>query len=403
MNGCINERIINKGKNKNGKTVNNLKVYDVFYRFRDPATGKLKQTSKKGFRTKGDAENFILKINTQMGDNTFSQPDKILFRDYLKYWLDVYVNESNLRKTTIAGYLVNINGHVIPSLGNIELQNLTASHIENFYAQKLKNGRLDGKGGLSAKSIKYIHRVLSKALDHALKKRLTTRNVAKEVSIIPKVKKYHAEIYNKQEIRLLLGYVKDTDMEVPIALAAICGLRRGEVLGLKWCDINFENCIVKICRQLIPTKDGFQFEAPKSETSNRVCSVPEEIINILARHRKNQDYYRELLGIDYNDNDLINCNPDGSLISPSYFSKRFSTVIKNAGLKHIRFHDLRHSCASLMLLAGVQMKVASDILGHSSIGITADLYTHVITDLKKEAALKGISAGVDIDMVGLGI
>lgn len=388
MNGSIKERFIKKGKNKNGKTVDNLKVYDVFYRYRDPSTGKYKQTSKKGFRTKGEAENFILKINSQMLDNTFAQPRKILIRDYLLEWLDLYVNESNLRKTTIAGYKVNIEGHIIPALGHIELQGLTASHIESFYAQLLKDGRMDGKGGLSPKSIKYIHRVFSKTLDNALKKRMVTHNVAKEVMNLPKTKKYSAEIYNKQEIRILLNAVKDTDMEVPIALAAICGLRRGEVLGLKWCDISFDNCIIRVCRQLLPTKDGFEFSEPKSETSNRVCSVPKEVIEILIRHKQNQDYYRDLLSFEYKEYDLVNCNADGSFISPSFFSKKFSNVIKKVGLKHIRFHDLRHTCASLMLSAGVQMKVASEILGHSSIGITADLYTHVITDLKKEAALK---------------
>lgn len=387
MNGSIRERLIKKGKDKRGKTKENLKVYDVYYRFQDPLTGKWKQTSKKGFRGKGEAEEFLLMVNAQIMNNDFVRPQSITLREYLTEWLTTYV-EANLRKSTIAGYRRNIEQHVIPHLGNIELQNLTSSHIDSLYAKKQKDGRLDGKGGLSPKSLIYIHRVLNEALEHAVKKRLISRNVAKDVTNLPKLKKHKAEIYDRNEIKALLEAVKDTDMEVPIALAAICGMRRGEIMGLMWKEVSFENNTIRVCRQLLPTKNGLEFEEPKSEDSIRIINVPAEVMDMLKHHLDRQQEYKRLLGNEYHNNGLVNCRNNGEPIDPRYFSKQFTQTIKKAGLKHIRFHDLRHSCASLMLTAGVPMKVASQILGHSSIGITADLYTHVLTDLKKDAAVK---------------
>ena len=171
MNGTIKTRLIKKGLDKNAKEKENLKVYDVYYRFKDPSTGKWKQTSKKGFRSKGEAENFLLRINTQLNDSTFIQSKKITVREYLEEWLRTYV-ECNLKKKTISSYKSIILLHIIPALGNIELQKLTSSHIDEFYICKLKNGRIDGKGGLSQKSLMYIHRILSEALQHAVKKKL---------------------------------------------------------------------------------------------------------------------------------------------------------------------------------------------------------------------------------------
>jgi len=387
MNGTIMERIIKKGKDKKGKTRENLKVYDVYYRYIDPNTGKWKQTSKKGFRSKGEAEDFILKTNSLIAENAFVQPKKKTVREYLLDWLDSYVR-LNLRASTIAGYEINIEKHIIPHLGNIELQSLTSSHIDDFYAQKLKDGRIDGKGGLSAKSVMYIHRVLNEALEHAIKKKLIIRNVSKDVTNLPRLKKYKSLVYDSKEIKELLQVVKDTDMEVPVVLAAISGMRRGEVLGLMKTDISFENQTIRICRQLVATKTGLLFEDPKSEDSNRIIHPPIEVMKIIENHLNNQGEMKRLLGNDYQNMELINCYPDGRPIDPRYFSKKFSRLLKKNKLKHIRFHDLRHSCATLMLNSGVEMKVASQILGHSSIGITADLYTHVLAKTKKDAANK---------------
>lgn len=387
MNGTIKTRIIKKGLDRNGKEKENLKVYDVYYRFKDPSTGIWKQTSKKGFRNKGDAENFLLKVNSQLNDNIFIQHKKITLREYLEEWLASYV-ECNLKKSTISSYKSIVKLHIIPLLGNIELQKLTSSHIDKFYAEKLKNGRLDGKGGLSQRSIQYIHRILSEALNHAVKKKLLTTNPIRDITNTPKVPKYRAKIYTKDEIVQLLNTSNGTDLECPIALAALCGLRRGEVLGLLWDDIDFTNSSLSISRQLIATDTGYEFDTPKSETSIRNISLPSTVVSILENQKTKYETLKKMLKNEFKDNNLVYSNNDGTPINPKNFSKMFAYFLKKNKLKHIRFHDLRHSYASLMLVSGNSLKVTSELLGHSTISLTADTYTHVISDLKKEAANK---------------
>ena len=151
-------------------------------------------------------------------------------------------------------------------------------------------------------------------------------------------------------------------------------------------DIDFQNMTININKQLNQYENELIITEPKSEDSNRVVSAPSEIFDIITKRIKNIERNKNLLESEYKDNKLIVCNEDGDFIKPGYFTKNFNRFLKRNNLKVIRFHDLRHSCASLMLKSGVPMKIASQILGHSTIGITADLYTHVLHESKKEAA-----------------
>ncbi|SEO97339.1 site-specific integrase [Propionispora vibrioides] len=387
MNGSIKERIIKKGQDKHGKIRTNLKVYDVYYRYNDPITGKNNQTSKKGFRTKAEAEAYLLDVNTRQATSTFIPIKNLTVREYLQDWLKNYA-ETHLRQNTAAGYRSLVEKHILPIIGNIDLQKLNASHIDNLYALKLTSGRLDGKGGLAPKSVMYIHRVLHEALEHAAKKQIIFNNPVKRVTNTPKLRKYKGEIYSPEEIRSLLKAAKDTDWEVPISLAAICGMRRGEILGLRKTEINLDTGTIKISKQLIATNNGPMFESPKSEDSNRIINAPIEVLDMINLHITKQEKKMALLDTEYKNYSLLVCKADGNPIDPRIFSKNFSKFLSSNQFKHIRFHDLRHSCATLMLNSGVPLKVASQILGHSTIGITADLYTHVIDNMKKDAAIK---------------
>jgi integrase len=222
MNGYIQERIRKKGTDKNGKMKENLVVYDVYYRYKNPATGQWKKTSKKGFTAKKDAEKYLVTIQHQMLENTFVLPKKLTLREYLNDWLETYV-KVNLRKTTIDGYKRIIEKHLLPNLGNIELQNLNSNHIDNFYAQKQKSGKLDGTGGLAPRTLMYIHRVLNQAIEHAVKKKIISRNAVKDITNKPKLKKFKNEIYSSTELVELLNAVKSTYMEAAITLGGIHG------------------------------------------------------------------------------------------------------------------------------------------------------------------------------------
>ena len=387
MQGRIIERIRRNARDKQGRIRKELKVYDVKFRYKNIATGDMKETTKRGFLTKGEAEAFLLDLNQRVMTNTFLPEKSMSTREYLLDWLEVYV-KVNLRRSTYLGYQRIVKNHLLAHLGEIPLKDVTPINIDRLYAFLLQNGRADGKGGLSAKSVLYTHRVLNEAMEHAVKKRLIYLNPIKSVMNIPKPKRFKGGVYSADEILRLLAIVKDTRLEVPVALAAVCGLRRGECLALTADDIDFENQIITINKQLLELENKAVVGEPKSEESNRLVSAPVEVFEIIERHLQRNKRNKNLLGCEYEDHGLITCNDNGTPIRPVYFSKNFAKVIAKNGMKHIRFHDLRHSCASLMLKSGVAMKTASQILGHSTISVTADLYTHVLQETKKEAALQ---------------
>ncbi len=387
MQGSIHERVKKKVIDSQGRTRLNAKVYDVKYRYKDHNTGKRISTIKRGFVTKGEAEKFLLNLNTLQENNTFIAPKVILMRDYLDEWLATYA-EINLKRSTYLGYKRIIDKHLKIHIGNLELKNISARDIDKMYAFLLKEGRADGKGGLSAKTVLYTHRVLNEALEHAVKKQLIYHNPVKGITNHPKPKKFKGNIYNTDEILKLLELIKDTQFEIPVALAAICGLRRGECLALTRDDIDFDNMTIRINKQFSDVDNKTIITEPKSEDSNRFVSAPQEVFDIIRRHMQRHDKNKKMLQAEYIDKGLIACQDNGERIRPVLFSKNFANLIERNKLKKIRFHDLRHSCASLMLNSGVAMKTASQILGHSSITITADLYTHVLEDTKKAAAMQ---------------
>lgn len=385
MQGSIKERIRKNARDAQGRLRATLKVYDVYYRYTDLITGKKKQAIKRGFLRKSDAEAFLLDINKKQSEGKFLNQKPIIIAEYLLQWLNDYV-KINVRASSYVGYERIIKNHLIPYIGNTLLKNLTAMQIDNLYAELLQNGRSDGKGGLSQKSVQYTHRVLNESLEHAVKKQLIYFNPMKGITNTPKPKKFQATIYTAKELLYLLNVAKDTPYELPIALAGICGLRRGECLGLKISDIDFSTKTIKISRQLILLRKQIVESEPKSTDSNRVIAVPDMVMEIIQKQIRVNNHYKQLLQNEYFDKGYLICHNNGAPIRPDYLTKNFANFIQSKGLKKIRFHDLRHTCASLMLKSGVAMKTASEILGHSSISITADLYTHVLQDTKQVAA-----------------
>ena len=266
------------------------------------------------------------------------------------------------------------------------MKKLTALQVDKLYAELLQHGRADGAGGLSQKSVQYTHRVLNEAMEHAVKKSIIIRNPVKAITNTPKPKKYHAEIYTAEELLHLLRLSYGTFYEVPIALAGICGLRRGECLGMQLKCVDFGKKIICVNKQIIEVNNEVKFSEPKSADSVRTISVPDEVLEIIRRREEVNQRNRHYLGNEYHDWGLIVCHDDGTPFRPGTFTHDFANLLKKHEMKKIRFHDLRHSCASLMLKSGVAMKTASEILGHSSIAITADLYTHVLQEAKEKAA-----------------
>ncbi len=333
---------------------------------------------------KKDAERVLNEKLNELMKGCYIEPSQMTMEEHLNQWIETYA-KPNLAPTTVRGYLVNINNHTLPFIGPVPLQKLVPLQIQHMYDKlKAKN--------LSPRTIKYVHSTLREALQYAFKMQLIPRNPADFVTL-PKQVKYKAKAYEESEAIHLLENAKDTDMEAPLHIAVGLGLRRGELLALRWSDINIETNQLSICQNLVHVNGEYIFRQPKSEAGNRTIEMPSGLAIVLKKHRKKQLEDKLFFGSEYKDYDLVCCKHDGSPYNPGSFSHKFEQFLKKHELRQIRLHDLRHTNASLMLQYNVPAKVASQRLGHSTVSITLDLYSHVIGNLQAEAADK-IDSGI---------
>ena len=362
----------------------------------DPVTGKRERKYHMTKGTKREAEKLKVKMLSEIHEGTFIGESKKTVEQYLGEWLDAYIRPTK-SPTTTKRYVEQIEKYVIPALGKKRLQDLKSIDIQKFYNALAEKSPLSNKP-LSPKSIKNIHMNLLGALGQAVKMDLIKKNPAQHVQV-PKTKKYQAQVYTSEEVQVLLESVMDTDMEIPIALLVGLGLRRGEVLALRWQDVDFEKGKVYIRRNMVKVGKEIIFKDPKTVTSSRAIELPSTLLKLLQAERKRYVANKLRLGEQFEDNDLVVCWEDGKYVNPDTLSQKFRRLIERIGLKHIRLHDLRHTNATLMLASGVNIKVAQQRLGHASISTTMDIYSHVTEEIEKEAADKldkGIFEALDI-------
>lgn len=341
-------------------------------------------------KTRTEVQEKLNKIIYEINTGTFIEPTKITLGEWLQEWLKG--RKPHLEESTWTSYEIMIRRHINPVLGNTKLKNLQPHHLRSLYNEKLENGRVDGKGGLSPRAVHYIHSIINAALKQAIKERLINFNVA-EVVELPKMKKHEMRPLNDEEIDIFLDEASKTRHYTAYMLELGSGLRRGELLGLKWQNVNLEEGKITVLEQLVRSKEkGLIIKNLKTKSSRRTIPLPSDVAKQLKVYRKQQLKEKMLLGPAYQDNDLVFCNPDGKPYDPRAFTKHFERLVKRAALPEIRFHDLRHTYATQLLKSGVHVKVAQQLLGHSSITMTLDTYSHVMPGLMDEAAerLNGI-------------
>ena len=275
--------------------------------------------------------------------------------------------------------------HIIPCLGTIPLSKLRPLAIQEFYEDRLRNGRRKGAGGLSPQTVLHIHRVLRAALTQAVRWQLLARNPVDAVEP-PRAAPKEMKTLDEPATVWLFTAAEGTRFYLPIVLESTIGIRRGEIFGLKWADLHLGAAMATICRSLQQTRAGLKEKMPKNG-KGRPVSLPQLTVDVLRDHRKAQDELKALFGKDYQDHDLVCPLPDGRPWPPDDFSSAFGRFRKKCGLK-IRFHDLRHSHATQLLGQGVNPKVVSERLGQSSVQITLDRYSHVMPNIQEEAAQK---------------
>jgi integrase len=302
---------------------------------------------------------------------------------YLSYWLE-NVAEEQVRPRTFDRYKCLMERHVIHYLGTKRLEKLSAQDLQALY-KRLGQGTEERKA-LHPRTVGHVHRCLHKAVEDAMRMGLVPRNVCDLVSP-PKVPKPTRQFFTQEEARAFLSAVEGHRFEGLFKIALFTGMRQGELLALRWSDIRLNERVIYVRRSVYRRrKHGWVFSDPKSANSTRKIDVDESAIKALRHHRARQLQERLLKGDRWEDNDLVFPNTLGRPVRADNFLKDwFYPLLEKSGLPKIRFHDLRHSCASLLLELGVQPKVVQELLGHSSIAITMDIYSHVMPNIQKDA------------------
>ncbi|MGE7975550.1 tyrosine-type recombinase/integrase [Bacillus cereus] len=343
----------------------------------DPLTGKRKQKKKRGFTTKKEAENALTKLLSEVHTGNYVEPSKLSYGEYLQDWFNTKKHSVGIQTAKVLkGYL---NSRIIPSLGDIKLAKLTSLHMQN-YVNSLRDDGL--KRGIIEKVIKIIRN----SLEHAIDLELITKNVAAKTKL-PKGDKDELTVWNEQEVKLFLKAAQDSRYAIVFHMALVTGMRQGELLGLRWKDVDLEKGHLTISQTL--SHDGKTFLlGGKTKSSLRKILLPASTIAKLKKHRAVVLKEKLSQSEEYQDNDLVMCTPSGTPINPANVRRSLNALIKKAAVPKIRFHDLRHTHATLLLAKGVNVKVISERLGHSNIKITLDTYSHVLPTMQEDAINK---------------
>ena len=342
---------------------------------------------KTVYCTKKEAEKIMREMLNKIDNQAFIKDNKTTVKEFLEEWLELFI-EPHLAPTTVFGYKNQLSKYVYPILGNKRLQELKTTHIQKFYNDMKIKSPLSDKP-LGAKTIRNIHMNLLAAFDKAVEQEVIPKNPAK-LAQLPKGAKYKAEVYSLDEINQLFELVKDTDLELAIHILILLGLRRGELVGLRWSNVDLQNNTVNIIENAVMIKNDVIIKDPKSESGKRTIEMPESLTLMMKKakleylQRRSKQKVRNINEKD----DYVITQPDGTPYKPSSFSQKIRRFLLDTPLKRIRLHDMRHTNATLMLQLGISAKVAQKRLGHADFSTTMDLYTHVLQDVEKEAAAK---------------
>jgi integrase len=348
----------------------------------DPATGRRRQARRSGFATKKAAEAALRDLATAAEAGTSVSRSRITVSQFLTDWLETI--KPRIRETTWVSYRMAVE-RIARQVGAVQLQSLTPLQVESLYATLLERGGAGGRS-LAPKTVRNCHIVLRRALADAERLGLVTRNpaaVAKTVSA-PRVEQ---KTWSSEEIQRFFDAVAGERLSMAFVLLATTGMRRGEVLGLRWEDVDLDERALSIVQTLTTVSGRVHIGPPKTGKSRRRVSLDTVTFDALKAHRTRQLEERLAAGDAWsNDGDLVFTDELGGPVHPDRFSRLFDRIARDAELPRIRLHDLRHSYATLALKAGVHPKVVSERLGHSTIAITLDLYSHVAQGLDADAA-----------------
>jgi integrase len=330
-------------------------------------------------KTRRDVSDRLRKIRTDVAEGRPVMNERLTVSEYLNRWLNE-VAKQRTRPMTWRGYEHLVRLHILPTLGRVRLAKLTPQHVQSLVTQKVR------EGSLAPRTIQYMHSVLRAALNQAVRWRMVHYNAAAMVSTPPPTRR-EVRVLAPGEARQLLDAARGDRLEALYSVALALGLRQGEALGLMWGDLDLESGVLRVRRasQRIPHQ-GTQLVETKTMRSRRTLVMLPIVISRLRAHRARQALERLAAGDRWVDLDLVFPSERGTLADGPNVTHRFHKLLKRAGLPPMRFHDLRHACASLLLVQGVHPRVVMETLGHSQISLTMNTYSHVLPILQREAA-----------------
>lgn len=366
---------------KNGKYYAVINLTDV--------SGNRKQKwINTGLEIKGNkknAEKFLRDVLSEFEASDNPLTCDILFSDYIEEWFE----KAKIRLDTITyqGYLSVAKLHIIPyyKKKKIKLVELSRNDIQEYVDIKSVSGKLKGNGGLSPKTLHTHMIIIQQVLKEAVKSGLISNNPYQYISL-PKIPKHTANFYSYNDLQKLFDEIKNEPLYPLIYITVLFGLRRSEVLGLQWDSIDFERGLIVIKHTLVSYVKVVEKNKTKSEASFRSYPLTDEVAKIMLQLKEKEIYNRSIFGNEYIENNYVFKWDNGKIYDPDYISKKFTKLLKQHDLRVIRFHDLRHSCASLLVAKGFQLKDIQEWLGHADIQTTANIYAHLDVERKNKIA-----------------
>ena len=374
----------------------------------NPETKKSKRKYFYG-KTRKEVKEKMTEIAGNVQNGTYKEASKMKVAEWFKIWLEEYQKQS-LRQTTYESYEMQIDKHILPYIVHLQLKQLETYHLQALYNEKQKDGaRLDGKKGpLSPRSIRYIHMICHASLEQAKKEGRLIINPA-DATKVPADKKKEIQYLDTEQVKKFLAGARESRHFAAYYLVLNTGLRRGELLALRWKDVDLKEGSVTVNQSLVRTKNGLIFQAPKTKLSNRTISISKQVINELKMHWRRQEGEKAEAEDSYENNGLVFCNELGQKLCPRAFTRHYEKIyekinreadakgkkenwtkeqIEAEKITPVNFHALRHTFATLSLQEGTDPRTIQEALGHYKVSFTLDVYSGVTSRMKKEATDK---------------
>jgi integrase len=355
--------------------------------------GELRETEERrraikgGFATRKECLAAMNKLMVAVEEQTFVAPTKATVNEYLKgEWLPAA--KSTIRESTFSSYVQHVECHVVPFIGTVKLQKVSGATLNGLYAKLAESGRKSGKRGLSPATVHHVHSCLHRAFRDAVRWGYLQRNPADSADPPHQrgTERREMKTWTAEQLRAFLDFTKDDALYSLWHTLAMTGMRRGEGLGLRWEDVDFEAARLSVRRALIPSGREVVVSEPKTARGRRSIALDPETVAVLKSQAARQlDHQADWLE-GWTDSGYVFTAEDGQYLNPEAVTRWFRQAVKKSMLPTIRLHDLRHTHATLALQAGVHPKVVSERLGHATVAMTLDIYSHAIPAMQEEAA-----------------